>query len=311
MDGLIVIFLSLTLLFFGLCLINAYKFIVYKHDLKKDLEEETVVHDVFEKKTTRKERTLSKVFEYADDFSHIGQRINFLSEDHEVRKWLSHAGYPYQLTVERFQGLKIFLFIIGIIAGGLLLVIRFPLSQFMVILFPIFGYLGAIYWIKGKAKKRQEELSYRLPDFLDTMSVTLQAGVGLDQALRDIVPYFKGPVQEEFGRFIQEVSVGVPRQTAYQTLLDRNESREFQILIKSLIQGERLGVPISKTFQQQAEEMRKIKKELIKEKAAKASPKVTLITTFVVLPSSLLLIGGLMVINMFSQNRNVFQMFFE
>ena len=50
------------------------------------------------------------------------------------------------------------------------------------------------------------------------MSVTLQAGVGLDQALRDIVPYFEGPIKDEFGRFIQETDVGVPRGDAYQSL---------------------------------------------------------------------------------------------
>jgi len=76
-----------------------------------------------------------------------------------------------------------------------------------------------------------------------------------------------------------------------------------------LIQGEQLGVPISNTFRQQSDEMRKLKKEKVKEKASKASPKVTLITTFLVMPSALILIGGLMVINMYTQNKGLFQMF--
>jgi tight adherence protein C len=309
MDGLIVIFLILTLLFIGLSLRSLYNYIVTKQELKKEIEEKTFIHDAFEKKPSRKEKALTKLFEYADDFSGIGQRINFFSEDHEVKQLLIKAGHPYQLTVERFQGLKMFFLVIGLIIGGICMVLRLPFSQIAVILYPLFGYGGAVLWLRGKAKRRQEELSYQLPDFLDTMSVTLQAGVGLDQALRDIVPYFDGPVKEEFGRFIQELSVGVPRSEAYNTLLNRNDSREFQLLIKSLIQGERLGVPISQTFKLQAEEMRKIKKEMIKEKAAKASPKVTLITTFLVLPSALILIGGLMIINMFSENQNILQMF--
>ncbi|MRG87378.1 type II secretion system F family protein [Salinibacillus xinjiangensis] len=308
MDGLIVIFIILSLLFLGLSLRSIYQYTIYKQELRKDLKKQTEIYNPFEKKVSRKERILTKLFQYADDFSHIGQRINFSSEDHDVKKWLMHAGHPYNLTVERFQGLKIFLAIIGLMIGGIGLIIQLPFSEIAVILYPVIGYVGNIYWIKNKAKKRQEELSYQLPDFLDTMSVTLQAGVGLDQALRDIVPFFDDPVKEEFGRFLQEINVGLPRKEAYQTLLTRNESKEFQLLIKSLIQGERLGIPISNTFQQQAEEMRKLKKEMVKEKAAKASPKVTLITTFIVLPSSLILIGGLMVINMFSQNQNIFQL---
>ncbi|QHS24155.1 pilus assembly protein TadB [Virgibacillus sp. MSP4-1] len=309
MDGLIVVFLILSLLFFGLSLRSFYQFLVYKQDLKKDVKQQTYLFQLLEKGSSKKERLLSKLFQYADDFSHIGQRINFSSENHDVRKWLMQSGYPYKLNVERLQGLKIFMAIIGLILGGISLMLQLPFSELTVIIYPLLGYAGVIYWIKSKAKNRQEELSFQLPDFLDTMSVTLQAGVGLDQALRDIVPYFDGPVREEFGRFIQELDVGVPRREAYQMLLSRNESKEFQILIKSLLQGERLGIPISQTFRQQAEEMRKLKKESIKEKAAKASPKVTLITTFIVLPSSLILIGGLMVMNMFSQNQNIFQLF--
>ncbi|MCA1066574.1 type II secretion system F family protein [Rossellomorea sp. AcN35-11] len=309
MDGLIVIFLILTLLFLGLSLRSFYSYIVTKNELIKEVAQKTFIYDSFEKKATRKEKILTKIFGYADDFTAIGQRVNFFSEDHEVNKLLIKAGHPYGLTVERFQGLKMFFLVIGMIIGGICLVLQLPFSQVAVILYPIAGYGGAILWLNGKAKKRQEDLSFQLPDFLDTMSVTLQAGVGLNQALQDIVPYFEGPIKEEFGRFIQELSVGVPRGEAYQTLLERNDSREFQLLIKSLIQGERLGVPISKTFKLQAEEMRKIKKEMIKEKAAKASPKVTLITTFLVLPSALILIGGLMIINMFSENRNILQMF--
>lgn len=309
MDGLIVLFLLLTLFFIGLGLRYGYEYTVYKSGLKKKTKEEHYIENIFEKKQTRKEKLLTKVFHYADDFSSIGQRINFYSEDHEVEKWLTEAGHPYGLTTERFQGLKIFFMIIGLIVGGIAMILRFPFSELTIIIYPIVGYLAVVFWIKSKAKNRQEELTYQLPDFLDTMSVTLKAGVGLDQALRDIVPYFEGPVKEEFGRFIQEVQVGVPRSAAYRMLLERNTSKEFQILIKALIQGEKLGIPISKTFHQQSLEMRKLKKELIKEKAAKASPKVTLITTFVVLPSALVLIGGLMIMNMFSQNSNIFDLF--
>ncbi|UOQ83634.1 type II secretion system F family protein [Gracilibacillus salinarum] len=309
MDGLIVLFLLLTLFFTGLALRYTYVYVVYKSELKKQAKEDHYKEDIFEKKQTRKEKVLSKVFHYADDFSTIGQRINFYSEDHDVEKWLTEAGHPYRLTTARLQGLKIFFMIVGLIIGGISMILRLPFSELTVIIYPIVGYLAVVFWIKSKAKKRQEELTYQLPDFLDTMSVTLKAGVSLDQALRDIVPYFEGPVQEEFGRFIQEIQVGVPRSSAYEMLLKRNTSKEFQLLIKALIQGEKLGIPISKTFHQQSLEMRKIKKELIKEQAAKASPKVTLITTFVVLPSALVLIGGLMVMNMFSQNSNIFELF--
>ena len=309
MDGIIALTVLLSLLAVAVALRSSYVYGRERRKLKEQVEESLFIYDSFHRKITRKEKLVAKMFKFADDFADLGQRINFFSENEDVKKWLIKAGYPYELSIERFQGLKIFLMIVGFFTGGISLILLLPFSQFMIILLPIFGYFAPILWIRSKAKSRQEEISYRLPDFLDTMSVTLQAGVAMDQAIRDIVPYFEGPVKEEFGRFIQEISVGVPRAEAYRTLLIRNDSKEFQILIKSLIQGERLGVPIADTFKQQAEEMRKLKKEMIKEKAAKASPKVTLVTTFIILPSSLVLIGGLMMINMFNQNKGIFDLF--
>ena len=69
-------------------------------------------------------------------------------------------------------------------------------------------------------------------------------------------------------------------------------------MIKALIQGMDLGIPIAKTFQIQAEELREIRQEQVKELAAKASPKVTLVTTFLIAPVSILMIAGLMIMNM-------------
>lgn len=309
MDGVIALCIVLVILTIGISLRSFYVYLNEKRSLQEEINESVFNEHWIEKKKTRKEKSLEKIFKFADDFTDLGQRINFFSENDEVKMYLTQAGHPYGLTVARFQGLKMFMLVAGFFLGGILFILQFPFSQFMLIVLPVAGFVGTVFWLKGKAKKRQEEISYQLPDFLDTMSVTLQAGVAMDQALRDIVHYFEGPVKEEFGRFIQELSVGVPRAEAYKSLLARNDSKEFQLLIKSLIQGERLGVPIADTFKQQAEEMRKLKKELIKEKAAKASPKVTLVTTFLILPSALVLIGGLMIINIFNENKGIFDLF--
>lgn len=310
MDGLILICVIFCLLLFGLGLKSFYDFLNEKRTLRHHIEETIVVNQFLTKKNkSRNEKLFEKVFHYADDFSSLGSRINFFSESHDVERWLTQASYPYELNVERFQGLKIFLLLFGFISGVLLLIIGFPFAQLLLILLPLAGYFGVIFWLKNQAKGRQDELGYILPDFLDTVSVTLQAGVGLDQALRDIVPYFDGPVGEEFNRFNQEIDLGVPREQAYRRLLERNDNVAFQSLIKALIQGSRLGVPVATTFKIQANEMRNFKREKIKEIAAKASPKITMITTFIVMPTVMLLIGGLLILNMFAGDDSIFKMF--
>jgi tight adherence protein C len=170
MDGLILIIVSLCLIFFALSLKSYYQYFLSKERLKEEIKEKTYIYNSFEKKITRREKIISKMLQYADDFSAIGQRINFISENDEIKKQLMQAGFPYGLTLERFQGLKIFLLVIGAILGGVSLILRLPFAEVSVILLPVAGYLLTILWLRKKARQRQAELSYQLPDFLDTMS---------------------------------------------------------------------------------------------------------------------------------------------
>lgn len=254
------------------------------------------------------EKLFERVSKYADDFTGLGQRINFFSEPHEIEALLQKAGWSKQMTVEKFQGLKMFFTFVGVFVGVLLFMIGFPFSQYLIIFLPLGGYLGTIQWLKRVAKSRQGQLRYDLPDFLDTVSVTVQTGGGLDQTLKDVIVYFDGPLREEFSRFNQEIDLGVPREQAYRDLLKRNDNQEFQTLIKSLIQGMKLGVPVATTFKHQAEDLRVIRKELVKEKAAKASPKITLITTLIVAPTVIMMIAGLMILNMFYGDNSILDM---
>lgn len=298
MDAWILTCLFLFLLFFTIFLKEYYRYSIEKEKLINHVHETTGTQGYkVRKRETASEKWIKKLLAYSDDYSALGQRINFFSESHEVEEWLLKAGRPYDLSVERFQGTKIFLALLGGIVGIVFFILGFPFATYGLFVWPLVGYFLPIVLLKNRAKERQNQIRYDLPEFLDTVSVTLQAGVSLDQSLRAVMQFFQGPIHEEFSRFNQELDLGVPREKAYEQLLRRNDNPEFQMLIKALIQGMRLGVPIAVTFKIQSENMRRIRKELIKEKAAKASPKVTLITTFVVAPTAIALIGGLMVLN--------------
>ncbi len=300
----------LFLLFFLLGLRHLY---VYKQERRKVAAHiyEVAASDL---KKGRGKRTLlawmiRKFSEHADDYAGLGRRINFFSEDDEIEKLLYKAGNPYDLTVSQFQGTKMALTVAGFGTGVLGLVLGLPLAQFGLFVLPLAGYFGTIFSLRIAAKARQDELAYDLPDFLDTVSVSLQAGVGLDQALRGILQHFHGPLQEEFTRFLYEVDLGIEREAAYRSLLARNDSPEFLAFIKALIQGQKLGVPISTTFKIQAEDMRRIRFEKVKEKAAKASPKVTLITTLIVTPTAMIMIAGLVILNLLYGDNAVLDIF--
>ncbi|WP_342540418.1 type II secretion system F family protein [Heyndrickxia sp. FSL K6-6286] len=310
MDALIILMIILFWFTIWMAVRHYYVFSREKRELLEHISDVTYT-DVFEKKTKKKNRRgrlIQKLTKYAEDFSDLGQRVNFFSENHDVENWLRKSGNSYNLTVERFQGLKIFLLIVGFFGGVLSLIIGLPFSQYSIIFLPILGYFLPIIIVRNQAKKRQQLIRKDLPDFLDTISTSLQAGINLDQALREVIRFFDGPLREEFSRFNYEIELGVQRETAYRNLLSRNDNTEFQSLIKSLIQGQNLGVPIATTFKIQAEDMRKLREEQVKELAAKASPKVTLVTTFIVAPVSILMIAGLMILNMIYGENSIFNM---
>ncbi|MUV39187.1 hypothetical protein JNUCC1_03060 [Lentibacillus sp. JNUCC-1] len=311
MDALII----LSIIAFWFCIVlflkHFWSFLQEKRTVLHHVSEVTAT-DPFEKKIKKRNKRAAvfhRITTYADDFSDLGQRINFFSENHDVEEWLRKSGNPLKLTVERFQGLKIFLFLVGAFAGALALVIGFPFAQYILAFGPLLGYFLPIILVRREAKKRQERLRADLPDFLDTVSTSVQAGVSLDQALKEVIRHFDGPIREEFSRFNQEIELGVPRERAYRELLRRNDNQEFQSLIKALLQGMNLGVPIATTFKIQAEDMRQIREEQVKELAAKASPKVTLVTTFLIAPVSILMIAGLMIMNMLMGENSIFNMF--
>ncbi|SES21581.1 tight adherence protein C [Gracilibacillus ureilyticus] len=298
MTDLITLIAILSILLLGVSLSAWYRYIGQKNEVKTRLKEANdSENQELEKKQSLLHKIFAKILTFADDFSEIGERFNFFSETEDVEKWLIQADNPYDLTVKRFQGLKIALTLIGFFTGVLAFLIGLPFRQFLVVILPFIGFFGPIFWIKNKAKKRQEELSYALPDFLDMVSVTLKAGASLDQAFREISRYFDGPIQEEFSRFNHRANLGIQREELYLELINRTDVPEFHTVIKSLIRGAELGVPVATTFEIQSAEIRQLRKEKAKELAAKASPKITLITTFVVMPTAFILIGGLLLLN--------------
>ncbi|WP_461611983.1 type II secretion system F family protein [Cytobacillus kochii] len=310
MDSFILFAVILCWLSLALGLASLYQYSKQKQYLKAHLQEIAVTSSVLVAgKKGRLEKTIQFLARYADDFSTLGERINFYSESEEVDKLLKRSGNPYELSVKRFQGFKIVFILLGLLLGFFMVIMGFPLANIAFVTLPILGFFIPIIWVRSLGKKRQDLLRKDLPDFLDTVSISLQAGSNLDSAIKEVIKYFDGPIREEFAQFLQEIDLGVPREKAYAGLLDRNENEDFQSLIKSLIQATRLGVPMASTFKAQAEDIRKISLEQVKEKAAKASPKVTLITSFIIAPLIMLLIIGLVILNMIYGENSIMNIF--
>lgn len=278
--------------------ISLYNYYLEKQKIRSTLDNVIPPWKVLKQKTSRKEL----LHQWMDQFAPFGQKVQILSDPAELEDLLVKAGYPFGLTVSRLQGAKILSFLLGLVIACLYYLIGLPFASVMFIVLLFLGYMGPIYLVRMLAKRRQEQIRYDLPDFLDMMSITLQAGMGMDEALAYYVETSKGPLSEEFARLNQEIKFGVQREAAYRSLLRRVTSSELEALVQSLIQAHNLGTPIAQIFAQQAEDMRRMRSEKAKELAGKAAPKISLVSGLIIAPSIMLLILSAIIYNFFIKN---------
>ena len=297
---LVVIFAWMALLFAAVSYVS---FQSEHQSLHRYLEEE--IHPLVEQ-SRRTGDWLKQIHAWFDRLAPTGEKIQLLSEPEELEDVLVKAGHPYGLTVDRLQGAKV----VGAIMGGgfgfLYFLLGLPMGPLMLIGGLFGGYMLPIWLVRRLAKKRQEQIRREIPDFLDIMSITLQAGMGLDSALSHYVQTFSGPLSEEFARMSREIRFGVQRESAYRALMQRTTSPELEALLQSLIQAHNLGTPVSDIFMQQADEIRRMRAEKAKEVAGKASPKISLVSGLVIAPSIMLLLFGAFALKFFFGEDSIF-----
>jgi tight adherence protein C len=178
------------------------------------------------------------------------------------------------------------------------LIIVFPLALYFLLKFNLIllGICLAIVVVMPLARisrarrLRQERLDSDLPDFLDILSVTVSAGVAFRPALARVAERYGGPLAEEINLTLNQIANGVSRRAAFTELRSRNESEALAQFVTAFLQSEELGAPLAQTLNQIALEMRRSSAQRMRRKAARAAPRVTLVTTMVLVPGAIVLI---------------------
>lgn len=225
----------------------------------------------------------------------LGKRYSLGLKGDLADRLLKQAGNPYGLEPREFFGLKGLFGLAALILGMPFSLVG--VSPIFAALLALAGVFGPDVWLKRVAAARQRRIALDLPDFLDVTSVCLQAGIPLDPAIRVVVNRMDGPLSEELARYLHEVSLGTPRESALRGVIDRNDCPELRFLMESLLQGLELGVPIAQAIAAQARDLRGTRTQKAKAQAARASPQVTLVTTFVITPAVFAFIVALLVLN--------------
>ena len=220
----------------------------------------------------------------------IVQRVGGLLPSHRVeriRHKLLVAGASSVIGPEEFLVLQAIGgaagILCGLVLGGLIGQHGFGLLRLVAILVPVGIYLP-VAWLARRRDDRQESIRRDLPDVLDLLAISVEAGVGFEGAIEVVTRHFDTPLSTEFGRTLREMELGLPRREALQNLKRRTEVPELSNFVLVLVQADALGMPIGRVLRVQAGEMRSKRRQWAREKAAKLPVKILVPLVLFILP---------------------------
>ena len=183
---------------------------------------------------------------------------------------LKTAGVAAKWTPWEFLVLWAALVLIGGISGLFYAVSKnMTLLRFLMAIF-VGGALGGAsvpYYLSMRIKERQREIQRALPDVLDLLTVSVEAGLSFDGALVKLAEKMKGPLVEELTRVLQEMRIGIPRKTALTAMAKRCDVEDLSLFVSAIVQADQLGVGIAKVLRIQAAEARDKRRMKIRELA--------------------------------------------
>lgn len=151
---------------------------------------------------------------------------------------------------------------------------------------------GMMPWrtLNSKADARTKEINQQLPDVIDMIVTSVEAGLGMQQAMMTVAEKFEGTVGEEFGRVLAETQIGRTRAEAMRDMAARTGSRDLTLFVRAMNQAEEMGFSIGEVLRVQSHEIRERKEQSAREQAAKIPVKIIIPTTMFMLPVLFILI---------------------
>lgn len=154
------------------------------------------------------------------------------------------------------------------------------------------GYYIPTIWLSSKIAARQKEIQRALPDALDLLVISVEAGLGFDGAIQKLTEKSDNALSREFRRVLAEIRMGRTRREALKDMVTRTEVADLNTFVSAIIQADQLGVSVSRVLSVQAEQMRLLRRQRAEELAAKAPLKMLFPMVFLIFPSMFVVIMG-------------------
>jgi len=235
---------------------------------------------------------------FAEQFSGLTHRITPGSYEAWLDKQLAAVGRPKEWPLNRVLAVKPLLGLAGGALGMFYLMAEPSPSRFAVLLGAIaFGYFAPDLLLRANAQKRRDAIRLELPNALDQMLISVQAGLGFEAAMARAAQNGRGPLADEFIRTLQDIQVGRSRKEAYLSMSDRVDVPDLRSFIRSIVQADAYGIAIAKVLKVQAQEMRMKRRQRAEEHAMKIPVKILFPLIFFIFPTLFIILLGPAVMN--------------
>ena len=232
-------------------------------------------------------------------FEQVGEQIPLSPADQTVTKRdLSMAGFRSDGTLRIFYGIKV-MFCVVMFVFGLMTYNHVTENPVLRVVFLVavtgLGYYAPVMILENMVKKRQAKLRLSLPDALDMMVVSVEAGLGLDQALQYVSREIKEShveLSDELELVGLEMRAGKRRSEALKNLADRTGEAELRKLVAILIQTDRFGTSMGESLRTHSDFMRLRRRQEAEERAAKVGVKLVFPIFLFILPSMMIVAAG-------------------
>jgi len=223
----------------------------------------------------------------------VTSRMKGFHED-SLRKELQAAGL-YTMTARKFMGYRLlstlalpalWLWFASTMGAGAM---RFAVGLMFAL---AFGWQGPMIMVRRRSRKRLEDIDADMPELIDLLVTTVEAGVAFSGSLRLAATRFHGALGDELRLAIQEQEMGLSANEALMNMLNRADTAAMRSFVRSILQGETLGVSIGKIMRDLAIEMRKRRRQLAEERVQKAPTKMIFPLVFLIFPGMFVVLLG-------------------
>jgi tight adherence protein C len=207
---------------------------------------------------------------------------------------LEKAGYPGGLRGADWMGVKILVLIVGAVLAFLvgLAFAGIEAGFLLAVVGGAVGFIGPEFWLGRKIRARSMAMILQLPDALDLLTISVEAGLGFDAALAKVVEKMNGALVDEFRQALAEIRMGRTRREALRDIVARADAQPVSNFIGAIVQAEQLGVPIAKVLQIQSQQLRIERRQRAEEAAAKAPVKMLFPMVGCIFPTIFIVILG-------------------